>query len=178
MFKVLLNKLLKHSTTAILTTAVLGALYLQLSLLSGELELQRQQYETNVGQMATNLNDRVRLHIRRKSMGLRKTASTGDSTVTISTPMGTTTLRWSSDQVQNLYGLGGIDTTFLGGIFDNFQSNLPWETQMSYGEMDSVILSELRAQGITVDPMWSVVENGYLSTLTTEVFDPQMVKFN
>ena len=69
MFKVLLNKLLKHSTTAILTTAVLGALYLQLSLLSGELELQRQQYETNVGQMATNLNDRVRLHIRRKSMG-------------------------------------------------------------------------------------------------------------
>lgn len=178
MFKVLLSKLRKHSTTAILTAAVLGALYLQLSLLSGELELQRQQYETNVGQMATNLNDRVRLHIRRKSMGMRQTTSTGDSTVTISTPMGTTTLRWSSGQVQNPYGLGGIDTNFLGGIFDNFQSNLPWETQLSYGEMDSIVTAELRAQGINVEPMWSVVENGYLSTLTTEGFDPQLVKFN
>ncbi|MEL0146720.1 MAG: hypothetical protein VW808_07295 [Schleiferiaceae bacterium] len=178
MFKVLLSKLRKHSTTAILTAAVLGALYLQLSLLSGELELQRQQYETNVGQMATNLNDRVRLHIRRKSMGMRQTTSTGDSTVTISTPMGTTTLRWSSGQVQNPYGLGGIDTNFLGGIFDNFQSNLPWETQLSYVEMDSIVTAELRAQGITVEPMWSVVENGYLSTLTTEGFDPQLVKFN
>ncbi|MGB0348321.1 MAG: sensor histidine kinase [Schleiferiaceae bacterium] len=178
MFKVLLSKLRKHSTTAILTAAVLGALYLQLSLLSGELELQRQQYETNVGQMATNLNDRVRLHIRRKSMGMRQTTSTGDSTVTISTPMGTTTLRWSSGQVQNPYGLGGIDTNFLGGIFDNFQSNLPWETQLSYGEMDSIVTAELRAQGINVEPMWSVVENGYLSTLTTEGFNPQLVKFN
>lgn len=178
MFKVLLSKLRKHSTTAILTAAVLGALYLQLSLLSGELELQRQQYETNVGQMATNLNDRVRLHIRRKSMGMRQTTTTGDSTVTISTPMGTTTLRWSSGQVQNPYGLGGIDTNFLGGIFDNFQSNLPWETQLSYSEMDSIVTAELRAQGITVEPMWSVVENGYLSTLTTEEFDPQLVKFN
>src|SRR5210317_1624311 len=168
MFKVLLTKLRKHSPTAILTAAVLGALYLQLSLLSGELELQRHQYETNVGQMATSLNDRVRLHIRRKSMGMLKTTTTGDSTITISTPMGNTTLRWSSGQVQNPYGLGGIDTNFLGGIFDNFQSNLPWETQLSYGEMDSIVSAELRAQGITVQPMWSVVENGYLSTLTTE----------
>ncbi|NDH77765.1 MAG: hypothetical protein EBY63_02905, partial [Flavobacteriia bacterium] len=63
-------------------------------------------------------------------------------------------------------------------IFDNFQSNLPWETQLSYGEMDSIVTAELRAQGITVEPMWSVVENGYLSTLTTEGFDPQLVKFN
>jgi len=178
MLKVLFNKFQKHLTTAILTAAVLGALYLQLSLLSGELELQRQQYETNVGQMATNLNNRVRLHIRRKSIGMSQSTTSGDSTVTITTPMGTTTLRWSSTQVHNPYGFGGIDTSFLGGIFDNFQSNLPWETQLTYGEMDSIVIAELRAQGITVKPLWSVVENGYLSNLTTEGFDPKLVKFN
>ena len=177
-FKVLLFKLKKHSSTAILTAAVLGALYLQLSLLSGELELQRQQYETNIGEMATNLNNRVRLHMRRKSMGMRQGMVSRDSTYTITTPLGTTTLRWSTGQSRNPYGLGGIDTSYLGGIFDNFQSNLPWETQLSFSEMDSILSAELRAQGVTVEPKWSVVENGYLSTLTSDEFDPKLVKYN
>lgn len=178
MFKALLQKLQKHYTTAILTAAVLGALYLQLSLLSGELELQRQQYEANVGEMATNLNNRVRLHIKRKSIGVRNMANTSDSTVTISTPMGTTTLRWSNNQMQAPYGFGGVDTTFFSGLFNNFQSHMPWETQLSYEEMDSIITAELRGQGITVEPKWSIVENGYLSSLTSSDFDTEQVKFN
>ena len=94
MVKAFIRKFRKHYATALLTAAVLGALYLQLSLLSGELELQRQQHTTNVGEMANDLNNRVRLHIKRKSIRNRNPNNTSDSTVTISTPMGTTTLRW------------------------------------------------------------------------------------
>jgi len=178
MLELLLSKLRKHSLTAILTAAVLGALYLQLSLLSGELELQRQQYETKVGQMATQLDARVRLHVRRKSMGAFNNRSSGDSTVTINTPMGTTTLRWSSGQVQNGFGYGGIDSTMFGGLFDNFQSSMPWETQLSFEELDSILVAELRRQGVNVEPKWAIAENGYLSSLSSEGFDVQLVTFN
>jgi two-component system phosphate regulon sensor histidine kinase PhoR len=178
MLEVLLSKLRKHSLTAILTAAVLGALYLQLSLLSGELELQRQQYETKVGEVATQLDARVRLHVRRKSMGAFNNRPSGDSTVTINTPMGTTTLRWSSGQVQNGLGYGGIDSTLFGGFFDNFQSSMPWEAQLSYDELDSILVSELRKQGVNVEPKWAIAENGYLSSLSSEAFDVQLVTFN
>jgi len=45
----LLDHLKANSITAVLTAAVLGALLLQLNLLSGQLELQRQQFEQQVG---------------------------------------------------------------------------------------------------------------------------------
>ena len=179
MVKAFIRKFRKHYATALLTAAVLGALYLQLSLLSGELELQRQQHTTNVGEMANDLNNRVRLHIKRKSIRNRNPNNTSDSTVTISTPMGTTTLRWSNGPLQQSpFGSSGFDAEIFDSFFDNFQSQMPWETQLSFEEVDSIISTELLRKGITVEPKWSVVENGYLSSLTSADFDPQQVKFN
>jgi len=77
-----------NSITAVLTAAVLGALLLQLNLLSGQLELQHQQFEQQVGTASTSLNERVRLYVKRKSMGRFKSSNAKDSTVTIITPMG------------------------------------------------------------------------------------------
>ena len=59
-----------NSITAVLTAAVLGALLLQLNLLSGQLELQRQQFERQVGIASTSLNERVKLYVRRKAWGV------------------------------------------------------------------------------------------------------------
>ena len=87
-----------NSITAVLTAAVLGALLLQLNLLSGQLELQRQQFEQQVGTASTSLNERVRLYVRRKSMGRFKSSNAKDSTVIINTPMDQTTLSWYSGQ--------------------------------------------------------------------------------
>lgn len=177
MLSVFIAKLRSNATTAILTAAVLGALLLQLSLLSGQLELQRQQFETQVGTTSGKLNERVRLYVRRKSMGAFQ-QSNGDSTVTINTPMGQTTLRWSNAQVQNPYGIGFNDSNMFGGFLDNFQNSLPWETQLSKEELDSIIVDELRQNGVRTTPVWAVVENGYLSSLVSDDFDPQQVTFN
>lgn len=173
-------KILKENTiTAILTAAVLGALLLQLNLLSGQLELQRQQFEASVGETASELNERVRLYIRRKSMGMLRSTTNEDSTVVINTPMGQTTLRWSSAQVQNPYGSGSFtDSSLFSGFLDNFQSSLPWETQLNYDELDSIIVDELKQHGVRTKPKWAVVENGYLSPLGSEGFEPQKASFN
>ena len=64
-----LEILRRNSNTAVLTAAVLGALYLQLNLLSGQLELQKQQFERQVGETSKELSSRVSLHLKRKSMG-------------------------------------------------------------------------------------------------------------
>ena len=53
MFQRLLDQLRANSITAVLTAAVIGALFLQLNLLSGQLELQRQQFEQQVGLTST-----------------------------------------------------------------------------------------------------------------------------
>lgn len=174
-----LSKLKSNSITAILTAAVLGALLLQLNLLSGQLELQRQQFEASVGETASDLNERVRLFIRRKSMGTLRTSAAGDSVLTINTPMGQTTLRWSNAQVQNPYGAGNIsDSSLFGGFLDNFQSSLPWETQLSASELDSIIIDELSQNGVRTTPQWAVVENGYLSPLASVGFQAQKATFN
>ncbi len=179
MISIVLSKLKANSITAILTAAVLGALLLQLNLLSGQLELQRQQFESSVGETASDLNERVRLFIRRKSMGTLRTSAAGDSVLTINTPMGQTTLRWSNAQVQNPYGGGGLsDSSLFGGFLDNFQSSLPWETQLSTSELDSIIIDELSQNGVRTTPQWAVVENGYLSPLASEGFDPKSATFN
>ena len=68
MFQSILDHLKANSITAVLTAAVIGALFLQLNLLSGQLELQRQQFEQQVGTTSTSLNERVRMFVRRKSM--------------------------------------------------------------------------------------------------------------
>lgn len=175
----LIRILRENTITAILTAAVLGALLLQLNLLSGQLELQRQQFEASVGETASELNERVRLFIRRKSMGMLSSSANGDSTVIINTPMGQTTLRWSSAQIQNPYGAGGFpDSSLFGGFLDNFQSSLPWETQLNYNELDSIIVDELKQHGVRTKPKWAVVENGYLSPLGSEGFEPQKATFN
>ena len=174
-----LSKLKSNSITAILTAAVLGALLLQLNLLSGQLELQRQQFEASVGETASDLNERVRLFIRRKSMGTLRTSAAGDSVLTINTPMGQTTLRWSNAQVQNPDGAGNIsDSSLFGGFLDNFQSSLPWETQLSASELDSIIIDELSQNGVRTTPQWAVVENGYLSPLASAGFQAQKATFN
>ena len=109
-----IGKLRKHALTAVLTAAVLGALLLQLNLLSGELELQKQQFDSDVNATAMTINERVRLFVKRKSTGALKRSTTSDSTVTINTPMGTTTLRWSASQGASPYGSGfGVDTTMI-----------------------------------------------------------------
>ncbi|MGB2275209.1 MAG: hypothetical protein ACPH25_05445, partial [Schleiferiaceae bacterium] len=86
MLRRLLEIFKANSITAVLTAAVLGALLLQLNLLSGQLELQRQQFEQQVGTASTSLNERVRLYVRRKSMGRFKSSNANDSTFTINTP--------------------------------------------------------------------------------------------
>lgn len=168
-----------RALTTILTGAVLGALLLQVNLLSGELELQRQHFTTYVGEMASGLNERVRLFVRRKSMGVmhRSPQNLKDSTVTLQTASGTTTLSWSSAQVPNPYGMG-LDTAVLGGFLENFQSALPWESQITVSELDSIILEELQRKGVQAKPQWAVVENGYLTSLSTKDFKPSDVSFN
>ena len=178
MVKAFIRKFRKHYSTALLTAAVFGALYLQLSLLSGELELQRQRHITNVGEMANDLNDRIRLHIKRKSIRTRNSNNTSDSTLTITTPMGITTLRWSNGPFQQFpFGSDGFDTEIFDNFLENFQSQMPWEAQLSFEELDSIISTELNRKGITVEPKWSVVENGRMSPLTSPDFNPDQVNF-
>ncbi|MCH1534899.1 MAG: HAMP domain-containing histidine kinase [Schleiferiaceae bacterium] len=175
----LMSKLRKHALTAVLTAAVLGALLLQLNLLSGELELQKQQFDSDVSATASAINERVRLFVKRKSTGALKQSTSSDSTVTLNTPMGTTTLRWSATQGANPYGSGfGIDTNMISGFLDDFQSSLPWETLISSSEMDSVLESELRVHGIRTMPKWAVVENGYLNSLISDAFTTDKVTYN
>ncbi len=173
-----IKKLRENVPTAILTAAVLGALLLQLNLLSGQLELQRQQFEAQIGTTSARLSERVRLFVRRKSMGSLTNSVNVDSVFTINTPMGQTTVRWSNAQVQNPYGIGTSDTAMLGGLLDDFQSSLPWSTQLDVTELDSIIVNELKQNGVRTEPVWALIENGYLSTLTSAGFDPQKVTFN
>jgi signal transduction histidine kinase len=178
MFEKLLTYFREQTMTAILTTAVVGALLLQLNLLSSELEVQRQQFDTQVGVTASKINERVRLFVRRKSLGsLSSTTGDNDSTMTIQTPLGKTTLKWSNAQVHNPYGMG-MDTTVFGGFLDNFQDALPWESQLSRVELDSLLTEELKANQIRTKPQWAVAENGYLSSLRSEDFDVNSVTFN
>ena len=174
-----IGKLRKHALTAVLTAAVLGALLLQLNLLSGELELQKQQFDSDVNATATTINERVRLFVKRKSTGALKRSTTSDSTVTINTPMGTTTLRWSASQGASPYRSGfGVDTTMTSGFLDDFQSSLPWETLITSSEMDSLLQSELRIRGIRTAPKWAIVENGYLNSLISDAFTTDKVAYN
>jgi signal transduction histidine kinase len=174
-----IGKLRKHALTAVLTAAVLGALLLQLNLLSGELELQKQQFDSDVNATATTINERVRLFVKRKSTGALKRSTTSDSTVTINTPMGTTTLRWSASQGASPYRSGfGVDTTMISGFLDDFQSSLPWETLITSSEMDSLLQSELRIRGIRTAPKWAIVENGYLNSLISDAFTTDKVAYN
>ena len=174
-----IGKLRKHALTAVLTAAVLGALLLQLNLLSGELELQKQQFDSDVNATATTINERVRLFVKRKSTGALKRSTTSDSTVTINTPMGTTTLRWSASQGASPYRSGfGVDTTMISGFLDDFQSSLPWETLITSSEMDSLLQSELRIRGIRTAPKWAIVENGYLNSLISDAFATDKVSYN
>ncbi|MAZ96039.1 MAG: hypothetical protein CMP53_00795 [Flavobacteriales bacterium] len=165
-----------NTNTAVLTAAVLGALLLQLNLLSGQLELQRQQFEQQVGTASTSLNERVRLYVRRKSVGLLKSSNTKDSTVTINTPMGQTTLSWSSGQQELTSGFG--DSSMISGFFENFQNSLPWAAQLTDLEMDSIITAQLKINGVRTAPKWAIVENGYLSQLVSQEFEPGQTTFN
>ena len=179
MFNQFIRKIRKHALTAVLTAAVLGALLLQLNLLSGELELQKQQFDSDVSATASSINERVRLFVKRKSTGALKRSTSNDSTVTINTPMGTTTLRWSATQGAVPYGSGfGMDTTMISGFLDDFQSSLPWETLISSSEMDSLLQSELRVHGIRTVPKWAIVENGYLNSLLSDAFSTDKVAYN
>ena len=174
-----IGKLRKHALTAVLTAAVIGALLLQLNILSGELELQKQQFDSDVNATATTINERVRLFVKRKSTGALKRSTTSDSTVTINTPMGTTTLRWSASQGASPYRSGfGVDTTMISGFLDDFQSSLPWETLITSSEMDSLLQSELRIRGIRTAPKWAIVENGYLNSLISDAFTTDKVAYN
>ena len=165
-----------NSITAVLTAAVLGALLLQLNLLSGQLELQRQQFERQVGIASTSLNERVKLYVRRKSMGRFKSSNAKDSTVTINTPMGQTTLSWYSGQQNFISGFG--DSSMFSGFIDNFQNSLPWAAQLTDLEMDSIITAQLKINGVRTSPKWAIVENGYLSQLVSEDFEPNHTTFN
>lgn len=133
MFKRFLEILQRNSNTAVLTAAVLGALYLQLNLLSGQLELQKQQFERQVGETSKELNSRVSLHLKRKSMGFKRNRFQGDSTLVVNTPMGRTQLSWSSNSAGNF---GMADTSLINGFFENFQSTLPWSAQLSISELE------------------------------------------
>jgi two-component system phosphate regulon sensor histidine kinase PhoR len=165
-----------NSITAVLTAAVLGALLLQLNLLSGQLELQHQQFEQQVGTASTSLNERVRLYVKRKSIGRFKSSNAKDSTVTINTPMGQTTLSWSSGPQDFTSGFG--DSSMISGFIDNFQNSLPWAAQLTQSELDSIIVSQLKINGVRTSPMWAIVENGYLSQLVSEDFEPNETTFN
>ena len=151
-----IKKIRENVPTAILTAAVLGALLLQLNLLSGQLELQRQQFESQIGTTSSRLSERVRLFVRRKSMGSFSSNANVDSVFTINTPMGQTTVRWSNAQIQPPYGIGTRDTTMLGGMLDNFQSSLPWSTQLDVTELDSIIANELKQNGVRTEPVWAL----------------------
>ena len=169
----------KNGFTAVLTAGVRGALLLELNLLSGELELKKQEFDSDVNAAATTINERVRLFVKRKSTGALKRSTTSDSTVTINTPMGTTTLRWSASQGASPYRSGfGVDTTMISGFLDDFQSSLPWETLITSSEMDSLLQSELRIRGIRTAPKWAIVENGYLNSLISDAFATGKVSYN
>jgi len=175
MFKRFLEILQRNSNTAVLTAAVLGALYLQLNLLSGQLELQKQQFERQVGETSKELNSRVSLHLKRKSMGFKRNRFQGDSTLVVNTPMGRTQLSWSSNSAGNF---GMADTSLINGFFENFQSTLPWSAQLSISELDSILSSQLYANGIRTKPLWAVVENGYISGLRMNEFDVNQTVYN
>mgnify|MGYP001085412279 CR=1 FL=1 len=176
MFQEFFDQIRANSITAVLTAAVVGALFLQLNLLSGQLELQRQQFEQQVGTTSTSLNERVRMFVRRKSMGAYRNSENKDSTVTISTPLGKTTLRWSTGQVPNAMGFS--DSSLFGGLLDDFQNSLPWSAQITQLELDSIIRSQLVQNGVRTNPKWAIVENGYLSNLVSKEFDPNLTTFN
>ena len=176
MFQSILDHLKANSITAVLTAAVIGALFLQLNLLSGQLELQRQQFEQQVGTTSTSLNERVRMFVRRKSMGAFSNRGAADSTVTITTPMGQTTLRWTTGQVPNAMGFS--DSSLFEGLIDNFQNSLPWSAQVTQVELDSIINAQLLQNGVRTSPKWAIVENGYLSNLASAEFDPNLTTFN
>ena len=176
MFQSILDHLKANSITAVLTAAVIGALFLQLNLLSGQLELQRQQFEQQVGTTSTSLNERVRMFVRRKSMGAFSNRGAADSTITITTPMGQTTLRWTTGQVPNAMGFS--DSSLFEGLIDNFQNSLPWSAQVTQVELDSIINAQLLQNGVRTSPKWAIVENGYLSNLASAEFDPNLTTFN
>lgn len=175
MFKRFLEILRNNSNTAVLTAAVLGALFLQLNLLSGQLELQKQQFERQVGETSKELNNRVSLHLKRKSMGFSRNRIQGDSTLVVNTPMGRTQLSWSSTSTGN-FAMG--DSSLINGFFENFQSTLPWSAQLNVEELDSIINSQFYANGIRTKPIWALVENGYISGLRMNEFDVNQTVYN
>jgi len=170
-----LEILRRNSNTAVLTAAVLGALYLQLNLLSGQLELQKQQFDRQVGETSKELSSRVSLYLKRKSMGFKRNRFQGDSTLVVNTPMGRTQLSWSSTSSGNF---GMADTSLINGFFENFQSTLPWSAQLSISELDSILSSQLYVNGIRTKPFWAVVENGYISGLRMNEFDVNQTVYN
>ena len=176
MFSRLIEIFKANSITAVLTAAVLGALLLQLNLLYGQLELQRQQFEQQVGTASTSLNERVRLYVKRKSMGRFKSSNSNDSTITINTPMGQTILSWYSGQQNFTPGFG--DSSLFSGFIDNFQNSLPWAAQLTELEMDSIIIAQLKINGVRTSPKWAIIENGYLSQLVSKDFEPNQTAFN
>ncbi len=44
--------------------------------------------------------------------------------------------------------------------------------------MDSIITAQLKINGVRTSPKWAIVENGYLSQLVSEDFEPNQTTFN
>ena len=72
--------------------------------------------------------------------------------------MGQTTLRWSLGQVPNAMGFNSA----LLWPFGQLSESLPWSAQVTQVEVDSIIRSQLQQNGVRTEPMWAIVENGYL----------------
>ena len=66
----------------------------------------------------------------------------------------------------------------FSGFIDNFQNSLPWAAQLTELEMDSIIIAQLKINGVRTSPKWAIVENGYLSQLVSEDFEPNQTAFD
>jgi len=65
-----------------------------------------------------------------RAWGVSNPRNAKDSTVIINTPMGQTTLRWTSGQSQN-FTSGFQILLCLAALLDNFQNSLPWSAQFT-----------------------------------------------
>ena len=70
-----------------------------------------------------------------------------------------------------------IDTLFRQMMIQGMTSTLPFEGRFSKEEVDSVLSSELEQKGLSLDYEFAVVEDGFLSSVRTDNFNPDYADF-
>ena len=70
-----------------------------------------------------------------------------------------------------------IDTLVRQMMIQGFTSTLPFEGRFSKQEVDSVLSAELEQKGLSLNYEFAVVEDGFLSSVRSEAFNPDRADF-